>query len=290
MGNDMAYLEAGTVQDLIVKRDIPTGYVLSNGSVEVLLHKSETVGEPQVDEEVEVFLYKDKKGQLVATMTIPLISQGTYEWCTVVEVVRHLGVFVTIGIQKDMLVSIDDLPNYKGIWPEPGDELLVTLHTDKKGSLFAKLASPSIVEEALEIAPKAILNQPIKGRVYHTEQQGSVIMTEEGYRGFIHQSERKEEPRLGEWVTGRVIEVKDDGTLNVSLRPQKEIGMGEDAEDILTFLKEHGGVMSYNDKSDPETIRATFNISKAAFKRALGKLMKEKKVEQREGRTYLKSE
>lgn len=284
----MAYLQAGIVTTLTVSRDIPTGYVLSNGQAEVLLHISEVVGDISVHDDVEVFLYQDKQGQLVATMTLPTITRETYEWCPVVEVVRHLGVFVNIGIKKDLLVSKDDLPLYMAVWPEPQDELLVSLDTDNKGKLLAKLASVNVVEEAIEIAPDTLLNQPINGRVYYTNREGALIMTEEGYRGFIHQTERKEEPRLGQWVEGRVINVKDDGTLNVSLRPKKHEVMDEDAEEILEYMKNHDGMMPLSDKSDPDTIRATFKISKAAFKRALGRLMKDKIIEQRDGKTYLK--
>lgn len=286
----MAYLEAGDVYELTVTREIPTGYVLSNGKVDVLLHKNEVIGEVKEDQDVEVFLYHDKKGQLVATMTIPTVNKESYEWCSVVESVRNLGVFVNIGIQKDMLVSKDDLPGYLGVWPQKGDELMVTLITDNKGQLFAKLASPPIVEEVLEIAPETLQNNLVSGRVYHTDREGATIMSPEGYRGFIHHTESKVEPRLGEWVEGRVIKVKDDGTLNVSLRPVKEKGMVEDADEVLAFLKNQGGVMSFNDKSDPDAIRETFKISKAAFKRALGKLMKEKKIEQRDGKTFLVEE
>jgi len=113
------------------------------------------------------------------------------------------------------------------------------------------------------------------------------MITEEDYRGFIHHTERKQEPRLGQLIQGRVIEVKEDGTLNVSLRPLKQHSMGEDADAILELLEESDGMIPFSDKSDPEDIRGTFNISKAAFKRALGMLMKENKIEQRDGNTYL---
>src|SRR5690625_4677428 len=113
------------------------------------------------------------------------------------------------------------------------------------------------------------------------------MITDNTERGFIHHTEREVEPRLGEYVTGRVIEVKEDGTLNVSLLPLKHERMADDATKILSYLEESAGEMTFTDRSDPEEIRATFHMSKSAFKRALGRLMKEKKIEQRDGKTFL---
>src|SRR5699024_5231278 len=113
-------------------------------------------------------------------------------------------------------------------------------------------------------------------------------ISEDMYRAFLHHTERDREPRLGQFVTGRIIEVKEDGTVNISLKPLKQDRIDDDAEVILTYLKENDGVIPFTDKSDPNDIRKTFNFSKSAFKRALGRLMKNEKVEQKEGKTYLK--
>ncbi|MDC3412115.1 S1-like domain-containing RNA-binding protein [Aquibacillus sp. 3ASR75-11] len=283
-------LEVGAIHKLIVLRKIDTGYVLKNGTNEVLLHKKETKGELEVDQEIEVFLYHDKKGQVVATMSLPNIRVDTYDWAEVVEVVKDLGVFVSIGIAKEILVSKDDLPLIERVWPQVGDMLYVTLSTDKQGRLLAIPITEGVFEGEWETAPSSINNTPINGRVYRTNKEGSVILTEEGYRGFIHHTERKAEPRLGQWVEGRVIAVKEDGTINVSLRPLKREGMVKDADMILKHIEKNSGVIPFSDKSDPEDIDKTFHISKASFKRALGKLMKEGKVIQKDGKTFLKEE
>lgn len=267
----MNSLEIGKIETLTVLRKIDTGYVLTNGKEEVLLHISESDEGIEEEQDINVFLYQDKKGQLVATMSLPNVRLDTYDWAEVVEVVKDLGVFVTIGINKEILVSKDDLPLLESVWPQAGDLLFVILDRDKKGRLLAKPATESVVENDWELAPLTIKNAPTSGRVYRTNKEGTVIITEEGYRGFIHHSERKQEPRLGEWVKGRVIDVKEDGTINVSLRPLKREGMIEDAGTILEYIESNGGIMLYSDKSDPEEIRNTFNLSKAAFKREIGR-------------------
>lgn len=284
----MSELRIGTIQTMKVLRKIDTGYVLEKDMSEALLHHNETENKLEENQEVDVFLYTDKKGQTIATTKLPSIHRDVYGWAEVAEVLKNLGAFVNIGTPKEILVSIDNLPVYENVWPAAGDKLYVTLGTDQKGRLLAIPASEGIVDIQCVEAPVEALNQTFSGRVYRTDKEGTVILTEENYRGFIHHTERKVEPRLGEWVTARVIEVKNDGSLNMSLRPLKQQGMLEDADTILQHLKENNGVIPFSDKSDPDDIQGIFNISKSAFKRALGKLMKEGKIEQHGGATHLK--
>jgi len=280
--------ELGTIQSMSVDRKIDNGYVLKKDTTEALLHYNEADGELEIEQEVDVFLYQDKKGNLTATMKLPNAMMDHYGWGTVVNVLPHIGALVDIGTTKEFLVSKDDLPLFEDVWPKENDMLYVTLGKDRKGRLLAIPATEGVIAREIELAPDSLLNQTVSGRVYHTSREGTAIITEENYRGFIHHTERKTEPRLGELVQGRVIEVKYDGTLNISLRPLKQHGMVEDSDMILEHLEDHDGMIPFSDKSDPEDIRGTFNISKAAFKRALGKLMKEGKIEQRDGNTYLK--
>jgi len=279
---------AGTIQTMRIERKINNGYLVSSSGSTALLPDEESDTALAPGEYVDVFLYTDKKGKWIATSHLPIIQKGIYNWAEVQEAIPNLGVFVNIGINKEMLVSKDDLPLFESVWPAKGDQLYVTLGEDQKGRLLAIPGNEDMLIKEMEAAPDSLYQQPITGRVYHTSKEGAAIFTEGNHRGFIHHTERKREPRLGELVSGRVIEVKDDGSVNVSLRPLKQHSIGDDAESILQHLKENGGVIPFNDKSDPEDIRATFQISKAAFKRALGKLLKEGQIEQNNGNTYLK--
>jgi predicted RNA-binding protein (virulence factor B family) len=283
----MKRLIPGEVTTLTVKREVPFGYFLTNGKEEVLLRKSETEIPLTIDDNVTVFLYHDHQGRLCATTTKPKITSDTYDWVEVVDVVPKLGVFVNIGISKDVLVSVDDLPPLPSLWPQRGDELYCSLKTDKRGRLLAQLATDEIVKEIAVKAPESSFNQNIRGRVYRLIKVGAFIISDVGYLGFIHESQRRREPRLGEVVEGRIIGVKEDGTVNVSLLPRKHESIDEDAEAIYRYMESRGGAMPYSDKSDPDDIQTRFHMSKAAFKRALGRLMKEKKVYQENGWTYI---
>ena len=285
----MQKIQAGMAVELQVERKADFGWFLTDGSEDVLLHHNEANEgtELEIGDEVTVFIYHDKQARLTATMNIPEIQIDKYGWAEVVNVQKKLGVFVNIGLSKDILVSLDDLPNIDRLWPEVGDRLYICLKTDKNDRLFGRLTTEDIIQEITVKAPlKGIRNTTVKGNVYRLLMVGSFFISEEGYRCFIHESERKEEPRLGEFVEGRVIESKEDGTLNVSLFPFKQDLMEEDADIIYTYLMNRGGAMPYGDKTPPNDIQFHFGLSKGAFKRALGKLMKEGKIYQEEGWTY----
>lgn len=278
----------GEIHTLHIKEQGEKGFILEKESKEILLPYVLTDKELAVGEEVEVFIYLEKSGRTIASTTLPKMVIGGFGWAEVVEVLPNLGAFVDIGTTTDVLVSFDELPILTEVWPEVGDKLYVTLKVDRKNRLLAKPASETELEEVYSFSPDLELNNEVKGHIIRVDREGSVMITDNTERGFIHHTERDVEPRFGQYVTGRVIEVKEDGTLNVSLLPLKHERISDDAQQILDFLEAADGPIPFGDKSDPEAIRDTFQMSKSAFKRALGHLMKAKKVEQQDGKTYLR--
>jgi len=287
----MGNILPGTITILRVSHEAPFGYFLTAGEEEILLHQNDmTRTELSEDEEIEVFLFQDRQGRLAATMELPSITINSFDWAKVEEVKREMGVFVNIGINKGMLLSKDDLPPLEQVWPQVDDEVYCTLEIGKNGRLFIRLAKEGDLQDIAKSADKSLFNKNVTGRIYRTLHAGSFIFTDDGYLGFIHASERKEEPRIGQKVTGRIIDVKEDGTINVSLLPRKHEAMDDDAGKILAYMETRNGAMPYWDKSQPDDIEARFGMSKGAFKRALGKLMKEGKVYQEAGWTYFKKD
>lgn len=280
----------GHVLQLTVARETEFGYFLSDGDEDILLHRKEASRQYELDEAVDVFLYTDSQGRVAATDVIPLVTVGKYEWVKVTDAKPGLGIFLDIGIQKDLLLGEEDLPAHKEVWPAIGDLLCVTIRVNRNKRLYARLATDPIMEEMAVEATETAFNKNVHGYIYRTAKVGSWLFTAEGYKGFIHESQREQEPRLGEKVEGRVIDVKVDGTINVSLLQRKQDILDVDAERILAYLESRDGAMPYSDKSTPEDIAERFNLSKAAFKRALGKLMKAEKVYQEDRWTYVKKE
>lgn len=274
----------GKSQTMTVKEVLDEGYLLTKNKQEVILKKGNSNrSDLELGEEIEVFLYVDYDHKITATTTIPKIQVDHYGFGTVTEVRKDLGVFIDIGIEKDVVVSLDDLPALKHLWPKKGDRLMISLRVDEKNRIWGELATEHEFKVVARKADPDLFNQNISGTIYRLLKIGSFILTDNYHIGFIHESERNSEPRLGEYVKARVISVKPDGSLNLSLRGRAHEVMSDDAEMILTYLRSVGGEMGFGDKSDPDAIRAKFGISKAQFKRALGTLMKEKRITQQAG-------
>jgi uncharacterized protein len=280
----------GQVTTLTVARKAAYGYFLTDGNEDVLLHENETEQGYEEGDTVDVFLYPDSHGRVSATAKRPYIVADEYGWLEVVDTKPGLGVFLDIGIQKDILLGKDDLPVHTDVWPQAGDRVYMTIRVNRNFRLYAKLATEPVLEEISIKATRADYNKNVAGHIYRTAKVGSWIYTTEGFKGFIHESQRKTEPRLGEKVKGRIIDVKEDGTINVSLIARKELSMDDDAQVIWDYLVLRNGAMPYSDKSMPEDIQERFKLSKASFKRALGKLLKEGKIYQENGWTYIKEE
>lgn len=287
----MSEIVSGEVVDLQVKSQESSKWILSNGEIEVPINGSEAPEEAQVGDTIKVFLFKDRRGNLSATSALPHITKGVYGWAKVIKTEDREGVYVDIGSSREVVVKGFDLPLIKQLWPKIGDHLYMTLRTDFHGDLFGRLATEEKVTESFVEAPTSVFNENLKARAYRLLPVGSFfISVPQGYRMFVHHTEQMAEPRLGEEVEIRVIGVKDDGSLNGSMLPRKQERLGDDAEKVYRYIQQVGGKMPFTDKSSPDEILEMFNLSKAAFKRALGKLMKEGKVEQQNGWTLVKSD
>lgn len=130
----------------------------------------------------------------------------------------------------------------------------------------------------------------LTGKVYNITDDGAFILTEDKYIGLIHNKEQTQALKIGMTVEGRVIFVRPDGRINLSMRLQKEYARVVDAEKIIEYLKKREGSMPFNDDSPPEVIFQKFGISKGAFKRALGKLFRDGTITEEKGWITLKSE
>lgn len=280
---------SGEIVKLQVKEQDGSKWILTYDGMDIPLNASEAPEGVEVGGTIEAFLFVDRRGNLSATTQLPSIQKGAYGWARVIKVVDRDGVFVDIGTSKEVQVKEDDLPKIKELWPAVGDHLYMTLRTDKDGELFGRLATEDRVEELYIDAPTTLFNQNLQARAYRLLPVGTFLLSvPENYRIFVHESERFNEPRLGEDLTVRVIDVKEDGSLNGSLLPRRHERLGDDAESIFRYLNDVGGKMPFTDKSSPDEIQEMFSMSKAAFKRALGKLMKDKKIVQEDGWTQLK--
>lgn len=270
-----------TVITGLIKEENANDYFIQKEGLTFALSKGE--GERQIDDMVTGFAYTDMKQKARLTTKEISSTRTSYGWGEVTEVRRDLGVFVDTGIpNKEIVVSLDVLPEMKELWPKKGDKLYIRLEVDKKDRIWGLPAEPEVFQKMASPAYNNMQNQHWPAIVYRLKLTGTfVYLPENNMLGFIHPSERYAEPRLGQVLDARVIGFREvDRTLNLSLKPRSFEMLENDAQMIVTYLEANGGFMTLNDKSSPEDIKTTFGISKGQFKKALGGLMKAKRIKQ----------
>lgn len=288
--------------ELWVRRETsPHGWFLGIGAVdgpEVLLPYGEVVGEkPEVGTDVEVFLFHDDKERITATLRKPLLVVGEMAKLTVADFHPHFGFFLEMGIGRQLLLPLKQFPiERRDVWPQKGDEVFVVMKHDKEGRMLARLAKIDDFAPHIVRAPTSWLNEWKEGWVTDVYRDGVFTLVDGGILGlgalgYIHEGSMNHPLRIGQKFSARVTQVREDGRVSLSIKLAKETGRLEDADRILAFIKERpGGAMPYSDQTSADDIKRRFGLSKSAFKRAVGKLMKEGLVIQKGNWTHLNVE
>lgn len=271
----------GQTISAIIVEESERFYFLQKG--EDLLRLDKTEGEHTVGDVVTGFVYVDKDDHRRLTTLEQKATNEHYGWGTVTAVRKDLGAFVDTGLPgKDVVVSLDDLPLEKDQWPKVGDQLYVKLIIDRKERIWGHLAWHEDFWNLAGPGYDNMQNQNLRAIVYRNKESGTfVYLPDNNMLGFIHPNERFSVPRVGQELQVRVIGFrKEDRSLNLSAKPRAYEMLDADSQMILAYLQSMGGKMAFNDKSNPDEIKATFGISKGQFKKALGGLMKAKKIKQ----------
>ncbi|MBE0700983.1 MAG: hypothetical protein IH571_04790 [Acholeplasmataceae bacterium] len=226
-------------------------------------------------------MYFDQKGRLAATLKTPSITATQPGFLRVTDVHPTLGVFLDMGIAKELLLSIDDLPLQRELWPVVGDQIYCSLKI--KGKLVAKITPKN--EVTLKPKRPLDLKEKIIAYVQKIGKEGMNLLSKEGHDIFVHHTMYKKPHRLGQEIEVKVTYHSDKGYTG-SLIDQKEVSMFQDANDILTYLIRHKE-MPLSGESTPEEIDGMFKLSKKAFKRALGHLYKDRRIDFIDGKTIL---
>lgn len=268
-------------------------YVISVAGRALRLAKKELMKPLKHGSHFKGFAYENDHHQLQITRQIPRVQIDRYAFGTVVKAQRGLGVFIDIGLaNKDVVVSLDDLPEIPQLWPQAGDRLMVALRVDKKARMWAVPADETVIKAVSQAADYGQLkNQSLTVTAYRLKLTGTLVLTKTFNLGFIPPEERQEEPRLGQELATRVIGQFPDGTLKLTTRPRAHEAIDDDAAMILATLQHAPeGKLNFTDKSAPDAIKAYFGISKGQFKRAVGHLMKARLVSQHDGFLWLNQE
>ncbi|SFL69145.1 CvfB family protein [Pelosinus propionicus] len=272
-------LKAVRVSEFGIFLDAGTG----NTSDDILLHKQQqTTDTLAIGDEIPVYLYQDPKGRLTASMRLPKMQVGQVARVTVINTTRD-GAFVDIGAERGVFMPFAGMRgNLKR-----GDKVWVKLYIDKSGRPAVSMEVEDELRRASVPATDAKIGDMVTGSLYNYNEEGAFIFTKERYIAFMHTSEITTRPNVGDEITARITHVREDGRINVSMRPLKQDAIDTDGDAILSLLHSRKGKMPYSDDTSPEIIKEKFHISKSAFKRALGRLIKTGYIEQRDGWTYL---
>ncbi len=263
--NSIAELKVVRLASFGAFLDAKTG----NSSEDILLHKDQQTKEVKVGDTVKVFLYHDPHHRMTASMRLPQIEDGEVAYTEVLLTTRF-GAFVEAGTERGIFLPHTETEGEISA----GQKIWVKRYTDKTGRLAVTM---HVDEEMRRIAKPARgikVGGKVSGTVYNITSQGAFLITREKWLAFLYKNEMPENIKPGQEITGRVTFIREDGRLNISLRPTKEHALDADGEIIVSYMKRHQGTMLYNDKSMPQTIESVFGLSKAAFKRALGHLLK----------------
>ncbi len=267
-------IELGKKQTLLVMRKTDHGvYVGEAGedSGAVLLPTKYVTPEMTVGSEAEVFVYRDSEDRLIATTLMPKVFLDELALLTVKDTTK-IGAFLDWGLEKDLFLPFKEQRGKVRV----GDQVLVTLYIDKSSRLCATMK----VNKALSSESPYQKEDKVTGLIYDIKPElGAFVAVDNKYFGLIPAQEWYSDAKIGDEVEARVLRVREDGKLDLSGRKKAYKQMEVDAEAVEQLIEEYAGVLPFTDKASPETIQRETGLSKAAFKRAVGGLLKAGKIE-----------
>ncbi len=268
-------INLGELQTLEIVSTTDHGVYLSTentqNSKKILLPKNQVSKEHKVGDRIEVFVYKDSEDRPIATTTIPKLLIGQVALLQVKEVTT-IGAFLDWGLAKDLLLPFKE----QTARVHTGENVLVTLYIDKSERLCATMK----VYDFLSCESPYKQGDRVIGIIYQIfDAFGAYVAVDNQYSGLIPNKELYKTLKVGDSVEARITKVKEDGKLDLSIREKSHLQMDEDSKLILDKLGNSNGFLPYHDKTDASVIKSEFNLSKNAFKRGVGRLLKEGLIE-----------
>lgn len=268
-------IRLGEKQTLTVVKKVEFGVYLAEKQQDesrVLLPRKQVPQGTEIGDTLEVFVYKDSKDRIISTMETPKLMMDQVAVLRVVSV-QKIGAFLDWGLEKDLFLPYKEQAGR--LYEE--DEVLVRLYIDKSSRLCASMKG---IYEMLSTDSPYKTGDMVQGRVYEFSNNfGAFVAVDDKYSALVPRHEDHSFLRIGDMIEARVTDVKPDGKLDLTLREKAHLQMDKDAERVLEVLEEYAGVLPFNDKASPEIIMREMKMSKSAFKRAVGHLYKERKIE-----------
>lgn len=266
-------IKTAEFQTLIMSRSVEFGVYLKDkeGEGEVLLPKKQVPERLKAGDEIEVFVYKDSDDRLIATVNKPFVTLHKVARLKVSQVTK-IGAFLDWGLEKDLFLPFAQ-QTYR---VKEGDEILVSVYIDKSERVAATMKIYPYLENAKDIKAEDV----VEGTVYEiSDNFGAFVAIDDKYQGLIPKRELYGDVEVGKKIHARVISVREDGKVNLSIRKKSYLQIESDAEKLIEIIKSYDGVLPFTDKASPEVIKRETGMSKNEFKKAVGNLYKNRVIE-----------
>ncbi|MDR0227522.1 MAG: GntR family transcriptional regulator [Flavobacteriaceae bacterium] len=273
-------IKIGDDNTLKIARATSVGLFLTDGEKDVLLPNKYVPEQYSFGDDLVVFVYLDQEERLVATTLEPFIYINEFALLKV-SYINEFGAFVNMGLEKDLFVPFREQARPM----QEGKRYLVHMHLDPKTD---RLVGSSKLNQFLDNKNITVsIGEEVELIVSHITELGINVIINEKHKGLMYQNEVFEDFRTGDRIIGYIKNIREDGKIDVSRKKVGFSGVVESVDLVIEALAQNNGFLGLTDNSHPEDIKTVLNMSKKTFKKAIGMLYKEKKIEIKEEGIYL---
>lgn len=273
-------IEIGVDNKLEIARTTSIGLYLTDGENDILLPNKYVPEQYEIGDILTVFVYLDHEERPVATTLEPYIYLNEFSLLKV-NYINEFGAFLDMGLEKDLFVPFKEQarPMSKSGW------YLIYMYLDEKTD---RLVGSSRLNQFLNNDELTVVEgQEVDLVVSHITDMGVNVIINEKHKGLIYKNELFEELRTGDRIIGFIKKIRPGNKIDVARKKIGFDGVLSNADVILEELGKNNGFLGLHDASHPEDIKTVLNMSKKAFKKAIGTLYKEKQIEIKDNGIYL---
>ncbi|HLC83020.1 MAG TPA: S1-like domain-containing RNA-binding protein [Bacteroidia bacterium] len=264
-------MKVGEYNELEVVKELDFGIYFREGDVEILMPTKWVPQGTKIGDTLNVFVFRDSDDRLIATTVKPFAIADTFAFLEAKQV-NEIGAFMDWGMDKDLLVPFREQAQRM----EAGKSYVVFVFLDEETDRLVGSTKLSrfIIREDIDVQEGDIVDLLI----YSETDLGFNAIVNNLYTGLIYKNEIYEKIRVGDKMQGFVKRVREDEKIDLSLQKSGYELVDDVKWRILKLIKEEKGFLALNDNSTPEEIKAKLQISKKAFKKAIGALYRERLV------------
>lgn len=277
----MNMIQIGKTNKLVILRETSVGMFLGDQeNNQVLLPKKYILEGFKVNDEVDVFVYKDSEDRAIATTLVPACEINQFAYLNVSQVSR-VGAFLDWGLEKDLLVPFKEQKHPM----REGYSYVVYVYLDE---LTQRIVASNKINKFLDNTELSIEpGQEVDILVFDQSNMGLNCIINGKHKGLLYYNDIYKDVRIGDELKAYVKTIRENNLIDLSLQKIGFKHVLSSTDIILNYLNEHGGILKLTDKSSPEEIAEKFEMSKATFKKSIGVLYRQRKVLLKEDGVYL---